>query len=215
MNIADCYLKAQLQNVFWIGGAAYGGKTTITDLLAERHGFQAYHSEDFFHEHKKAASPQDHPALHAPFHGWEWYFSRPLEEYIRAIEDSGHEQFRMVVLDLVRIAADSAVVADTFFLDPQLVGRLTDNHRSVFLYADEETIRRGFFARADKQDLCQVLDTLANPAGTREHCLDVTCALSARRQEAAEAAGVKVLVRDGQTDLQETLSAVEVHFGLA
>lgn len=215
MNISDSFLKAQLQNVLWIGGAAYGGKTTITDMLADRHGLQAYHSEDLFQKHKELASPEDHPAMHAPFHGWEWFFNRPLEEYIRAIEDSGREQFGMVVLDLVRISADSRVVADTFFLDPELASGLTDNDRSVFLYADEETIRKGFFERADKQDLCQVLDTLADPVRTREHCLDVTCALSARRQEAAEAAGVKVLLRDGRTDLQDTLRSAEIHFGLA
>jgi 2-phosphoglycerate kinase len=215
MNIADSYLKAQLQNVLWVGGAAFGGKTTITDLVAAKHGFKAYHSEDLFDEHKRAASPEDHPALHAPFLGWERFFNRPLEEYIKGIEDSGREQFGMVVLDLVRMSADTRVVADAFFLDPQWAGRLTGNHRSVFLYADEQTIRSGFFARADKEDLCQVLDTLADPAGTREHCLDVTCACSARRRHAAEAAGVRMLVRDGQTDLQETLAAVEAHFRLA
>lgn len=111
MNIADSFLKAQLQDVFWIGGGAYGGKTTITDLLADRHGFVPYHSEDHFHEHKKAASPEDHPALLAPFHGWEWFFNRPIDEYIQAIEDRGREQFEMVLLDLIKMAADSKVVA--------------------------------------------------------------------------------------------------------
>lgn len=215
MNISDSFLKAQLQNVFWIGGAAYGGKTTITDLLVDRHGFVPYHSEDHFHEHKKAASPEDHPTLLAPFHGWEWFFNRPIDEYIQAIEDSGREQFEMVLLDLVKMAADSKVVADVFFLDPRQAEHLAEGNRSIFLYADEETIRRGNFERADKQDLVAVINTLADPGKTREHVLDVTCALSARKRAEAEEAGMKVLVRSIETDLYETLAVVERNFGLA
>jgi hypothetical protein len=215
MNISDSFLKAQLQSVFWIGGGGYGGKTTITVLLADKHGFVPYHPEDHFGEHKKAASPEENPSLLAPFHGWEWFFNRPIDEYIKAINDSGREQFEMVLLDLVKMSADSKVVADVFFLDPRLAERLTEYKRSIFLYADEEVIRRGFFARADKQDLLRVINSLAEPVKTREYVLDVTCTLSARKQAEAEAAGMKVLVRNTGTDLQETLAVVEKHFGLA
>ena len=214
MNISDSFLKVQLQNVFWIGGAAYGGKTTITDLLADRYGFVPYHSEDHFHEHKRAASAEDHPTLLAPFHGWEWFFNRPIDEYIKAIEDSGREQFEMVLLDLVKIAADSNVVADVFFLDPRQAERLTERNRSIFLYADEEIIREGNFERADKQDLVAVINTLVDPIKTREHVLEMTCTLSARKRAEAEAAGMKVLVRNTETDLQEMLAMVEEHFEL-
>ena len=61
MRISDSILKAQLQNLFWIGGAACGGKTTITDVLGQKHGFQPCYPEDLFHEHKKAASPKKRP----------------------------------------------------------------------------------------------------------------------------------------------------------
>ena len=163
MNIADSFLRSQLRNVLWIGGAAYGGKTTITDLLAEKHGFIPYHPEDLSHEHKEAASPEDHPALCAPFHGWEWFFNRPLEEYIKGIEDSGREQFEMVVLDLVRMAAESTVVADVYFLEPQLAKELTHSNACVFLYADAETIRGGFFERDGKRELCEVIGLTGCP----------------------------------------------------
>ena len=215
MKISDSFLKAQLQNVFWIGGAGYGGKTTITDLLARKHNFQPYHPEDLFHEHKKAASPEDHPSLLAPFHGWEWFFNRPIDEYMKAITDNCREQFEMVVLDLVKMNADSKVVVDGFLLDPWLVKRLTEHNKSIFLYADEKTIRNGFFARADKQDLLGVINTLSDLAKTRERVLEMACAQSARKRAEAEAAGVRVLVRNGETDLQEALTAIEQHFGLA
>lgn len=215
MKISDSFLRAHLQNVFWIGGSACGGKTTVTTLLAQKHGFTPYHPEDLFHEHKKAASTEDHPALLAPSHGWEWFFNRPMDEYLKALADTSREQFEMVVLELVKLSADSTIVVDGFLLDPWLVTRLAEYNKSVFLYADEKTIRSSFFGRADKQDLVGIIDTLRDPECTREHCLEVSCAHSARARAEAKAAGVRVLVRNSETDLQETLTAVEEHFGLA
>jgi 2-phosphoglycerate kinase len=214
MLISDSFLKAQLQNVFWIGGAAYGGKTTITDLLASKHGLQPYHPEDLFHKHKKAASPEDHPSLFAPFHGWEWLFNRPIDEYIQGLEANGREQFEMVVLDLVKMNAQSRVVVDGFLLDPWLLKGITEPGKIIFLYAEEEMIRKGFFTRADKQDLHEIINTLSNPTRTREHILRVICEHSARKCSEAEAAGFKVIKRNGDTNLQETLATVEKHFGL-
>lgn len=214
MRISDSFLKAQLENVFWIGGAACGGKTTITDLLAHKHGLRPYHPENLFHEHKRTASPEDHPSLLALFHGWEWFFNRPIDEYMEAVTNNDREHFEMVILDLVRINANSTVVVDGHLLDPLLVTRLTAHNKSVFLFADEETIRGGFFPRADKQDLLGVINALSDPGKTRQHVLEMVCTLSARKRAEAETAGVKVLVRHGETDLQGTLRMVEEHFGL-
>jgi len=76
-------------------------------------------------------------------------------------------------------------------------------------------IKSGFFARADKQDMLGAISTLSDPAKTREHVLELACAASARARAEAEAAGVKVLVRNAETDLQETLTEVEQHFELS
>lgn len=216
MRISDSFLKSRLGNVFWIGGGACGGKTTITDLLAQRHGLAAYHQEDMLAEHRQAASPEDHPALCAPFQGWEWFFTRPLDEYMQALLDADREYFEMVVLEAVRQSARAPVVMDGFLLDdPGLALRLSDYHRSVFLFADEELIRHGFFDRADKQDLVAVINALRDPVRTREHVLDMVCALNAHQRAKAKAAGVKVIVRSRETSLPAMVAAVEEHFGLA
>jgi len=212
--ISDSFLKANLGHVVWIGGAGYGGKSTIADLLADSHGLQAYHPEDLFHEHKRSASPEDHPALTAPSHGWEWFFNRPTDEYVKAISDASREQFQMVVLDLVKLGAHGNVVVEGCMIDPWFTTRVVDHNRAIFLYADAGTIAGGFFARADKQDMLAVIDTLEDPAKTRRHVLETVCVASSRARAEAEAAGVKVLVRGAETDTPGTLAAVEQHLGL-
>ena len=115
---------------------------------------------------------------------------------------------------MVKMNADSKVVIDGFLLEPRLVKRLTEHNKSIFLYADENTIRNSFFARADKQDVLGVINTLSDPVKTREHVLEMVCKHSARKRAEAKAAGARFLVRNGATDLQESLIAVEQHFGL-
>jgi hypothetical protein len=214
MKISDRFLKAQLQNVLWIGGGGCGGKTTLTDMLASKHGLLPYHPEDLLHVHKQSAAPEDHPALFAPFHGWEWYFSRPVDKYIQAIDAAGQEQFEMVVLDLVKLSAQRRVAIDGFLLDPWMLQRLTEPEKVIFLFADDETTRKGFFDRADKRDLADLIDTLPHPAETRERVLGMVCLHSAQKRAAAEAAGFKVIVRNSQMTLKDMVITAEQHFGL-
>ena len=215
MKISDHVLKAQLDNVLWIGGGACGGKTTLTDAVAEKHGFLAYHPEDHYQQHKHLACEQDHPAMLRPFLGWEWFFNRPVDEYASAIIDADRERFEMVVLDAIKLSETRTVVVDAHLLEPDVVKRITTHDKAIFLFADERTIRDAFFAREDKNDVLGVINTLADPGKTRAHVLDVACEVSARKIEPVKASGLRYVVRDGTSSIEDTLALVEEHFGLS
>lgn len=215
MEISDSVLKAHLGNVLWIGGAACGGKTTLTDALASKHGLLAYHPEDHYGQHKQLACKQDHPTMLRPFLGWEWFFNRPIDEYASAIIDTDREYMEMVVLDAIKLSETRTVVVDAHSLEPDFVRRIAAPDKAIFLFADESTLRQAFFAREDKQDVLGVIDTLADPAKTREHVLDVACEVSARKLEQVKASGLRYVVRDGTSTIEDTLGLVEEHFGLS
>ena len=214
MKISDHVLKAHLDGVLWIGGAACGGKTTLTDALVEKHGFLAYHSEDHYQRHKELACEQDHPSMLRPFLGWEWFFNRPIDEYASAVINSDRERVEMVVLDIIKLSETATVVVDAHMLEPDFVGRIAAPDRAIFLFTDESTLRQAFFARDDKQDMLGVIDALADPDKTREHVLDVACEISARKLEQVKASGLRYIVRDGTSTIEDTLGLVEEHFGL-
>jgi cytidylate kinase len=215
MKIADSVLVAHLRNVLWIGGGACGGKTTITDLLADKYGFTAYHPEDYFQQHKEAACYQDHPAMLRPFLGWEWYFNRPIDEYAAAIMEADREHFEWVIVDLIKMGESGTVVVDGHMLDPVFLKRIASHNKVVFLFADEATIRKSFFAREDKQDILRVINSLQNPETAREHLLDVTCEVSARKRVLAKSSGLQYMLRDQQLSIEATLRMVEEHFCIA
>ncbi|HIJ65972.1 MAG TPA: hypothetical protein HPP77_08460 [Candidatus Hydrogenedentes bacterium] len=214
MKIADSVLAAHLRNVLWIGGGAYGGKTTVTDLLADKRGFTAYHPEDYFHQHKDMCSYQDHPAMLRPFLGWEWFFNRPIDEYSAAILETDREHFEWVIVDLVKMSQHATVVVDGHMLDPAFLMRIAPRDNVIFLFADGPTIREGFFAREDKHDLLGVINSLQNPEGTRKHVLEVACEVSARKLERVRVSGLKYILRSGDSSAEDTLLQVEEHFGL-
>jgi len=217
MNISDSVLKAHLGNVLWIGGAACGGKTTITDILATKHGLLAYHPEDEAHylRHKQIACEQDHPAMLRPFLGWEWFFNRSIDEYASAVIDSDRERVEMVVLDTIKLSETATVVVDAHMLEPDFVGRIAAPDKAIFLFADESTLRQTMFAREDKQDILGVINALEDPDKTREHVLDVSCEVAARKLEQVKASGLRYVVRDRTSTVEGTLSLVEEHFGLS
>ena len=217
MNISDSVLKAHLANVLWIGGAACGGKTTITDILAKKHGFLAYHPEEEAHylRHKQIACEQDHPVMLRPFLGWEWFFNRPIDEYASAVIENDRERVEMVVLDAIKLSETATVVVDAHMLEPDFVGRIADPGRAIFLFADESTLRQTMFAREDKQDMLGVINALEDPDKTREHVLDASCEVAARKLEQVRASGLRYVIRDGTSTVEETLGIVEEHFGLS
>ena len=64
MVLQDDGLQRALAHVLWIGGPPDAGKTTVAQLLAEKHGLQAYHFDRREPDHLRRAHPAHRPALH-------------------------------------------------------------------------------------------------------------------------------------------------------
>lgn len=215
MRISSSVWKAHLENVYWIGGAACGGKSTLTDALAEKHGLQAYHPEEEYDRHRAMADDEAHPLMLRPFPGWESFFGRPPGEYASWIMNLDRELFGMVVLDAVKMSVSGPVVVDCHSLMPELVASVSTPGRVLFLFADEPTIRSAFFAREDKQGVLRAIQTVSDPEQARANVLDAVCEVSARKIAWVKEAGYRYAIRHYASTIEGTLACVEEHFGLA
>ena len=63
MQISDNILREQLKNVYFLGGGGYGGKTTMSQLIAKKYGFRLYHQDDCYDAHAKIAAPEFQPSM--------------------------------------------------------------------------------------------------------------------------------------------------------
>ena len=215
MRIPSSVCRAHLENVYWIGGAACGGKSTLTDVLAEKHGFQAYHPEDHYDRHRAMACEEDHPLMLRPFPGWEAFFGRSPNEYASWIMDLDCELFPMVLLDAVRMSASGPVVVDCHSLTPDLVKTVSAPERVLFLFADDPTIRSAFFAREDKMGVLRAIQTVSDPEQAKANVLDAVCEVSGRKTAQVKDSGHRYEIRGAGSTIEGTLAIIEEHFGLA
>ena len=88
MRIANSVLSPHLADVYWITGGACAGKTTVTALLSEKHGFSVF--PDRMREYQNAADFNEFPSMRypRPSTDWEWFFNRDVDSYAGWLEEN-------------------------------------------------------------------------------------------------------------------------------
>ncbi len=213
MFFANNVLAHHLRNVYWILGTPCGGKSTIAALLTEKCGALHYQADEKVVQHKALANPAEQPALCRYFEDWEAYFGQPIKEYSRWLRAVQDESMSIVIVDLLKMSEHNEVVFEGL-LDIEAVISLTGYQRIVFLGATAEVIRASYFDREDKADMHSLIRTLRDPAGTCKKVLDLVVGDSERDLARAQKAGLKVIIRDKDSSIIETLQQVQTHFGL-
>ncbi len=136
-------LRERLAHVLWIGGPPDCGKTSIADLLAERHGLQVYHFDRHEPAHFARADPERTPALYRAHPDrmtteMRWLGSLPDEMAADTIASWG-ERFPMAIEEILAMPKDQSIVAEGpgFFPDC-LAPILKDSRQAVWLIPSDE-----------------------------------------------------------------------------
>lgn len=129
-------LRARLRNVYWIGGGSGAGKSTTARRLAAQYDMSVYSTDDVMREHARRSTPEDAPQL-SRFMAMDMD-ERWLNRSPQTMLDTFHwyrgEGFGLVVEDLMRMPAETGVIAEGFRLLPRLVAPLLgDATRAVWL----------------------------------------------------------------------------------
>jgi 2-phosphoglycerate kinase len=134
-------LRAQLKNVYWIGGGSGAGKSTIARRVARQHGLYLYATDDMMSDHASRMLPEDAPYLDSfkRMDMDERWLNRPPEIMLETFHWFRGEGFSLIVEELVRLAADSGVIAEGIRLLPHLVKPLlADSGHAVWLLPTPE-----------------------------------------------------------------------------
>ncbi len=135
--------------VFWIGGSACAGKTTLARRLAARHGLVLYSCDDRFEDHRRRAGPRRHPRFRALMDlPPERLFAPPAEARAEELLGFYRDEWEMVLEDLR--ALPGPVVAEGVGLLPDLVAAVCpDPRRSLWRIATPAFRRRVYAGRED------------------------------------------------------------------
>lgn len=206
-----------LSHVYWIGGAPCAGKTTLTHIFAQEHGWQTYHLDRHVEDYLKRADAEQHPQLTAyKSFGLKRFLSQPADVQLAQVFAMSAEQFPLLLADVRRMPTTSKILVEGANMLPRDVFKAAMGYeRVVWMVPTEEFLLQTYPRRGN-----WVQDVLRQYPAEKER-VDVFSKWMARdalmAQQAAEQArslGIPVIVVDGERSIRENAALVEAIFGL-
>ena len=214
MMISDSIVREALADVYWITGGACAGKTTVTEVLSQKHGFTVF--PDRISEYQTRADLQAMPAMRYPRPGtdWEWFFNRPVDEYVTWLEDVARCVLEFIVVDLIKETRTRPVIVEQF-AEPSATMSIAATGSVALMFAEEELVRSDLLHRDDHGMILECIEAHTRDPRTAEaNVVAASVEIARRRREWTTHAGIPVLTREGATRPEELVWQVEECFGL-
>jgi len=219
MHIDDSILKAYLNNVYFINGTAYAGKSTVVRMIAERKGLIHCGENYGLKKFLSIATPDRFPNLcyFQTMSGWQEFVTRTPDEYAAWIANTADEIAQFEVAELMQLARDNKVIVDTN-LSADLLAQISDYDHVVFMLAPQELSVNKFFDRSDpeKRFLLDEIDKTEDPAATLRNFREGLMKINSQAvHDRYLNSGFKCVIRHGEDDdIEEKYNEIVAHFGL-
>ena len=208
----------KLNDVYFINGTAYAGKSTIVRLLAQK--YDGIACEENYHDRLlPELDPAEFPCLcySRDLQDWHDFIRRSPEEYEAWFDGVTAE---CEILEL-RILADLANNEKLVFVDtnirPETLKTISDSEHVLIMLAEPEISVLRFFERPDreKQFLYRLISEEPDPEKAMENYRQGLMRINSReRYDRFLHSGFSVITRDEQRSAEQTLKLVEQAFGL-
>lgn len=209
----------RFENVYFINGTAYAGKSTMVKLLAQK--YDGIACEENYHDRLlPGLDPAEFPCLcyTRDLADWHDFIRRTPEEY-EAWYDGVTKECETLEL---RILPDLAKQGKPVFVDtnicPETLKTISDRQHVLIMLADPQISVHRFFERPDreKQFLYRLILEEPDPEKAMENYRRGLMRINSRaRYDGFLHAGFHVLTRDEHRSADETLKLVEQAFGLS
>lgn len=207
------------ENVYFINGTAYAGKSTMVKLLAER--CDGIACEENYHD---ALLPEldsrEFPNLTytRDLRDWADFIRRSPEEYARWVEGNKGEctKLELRILDDLTSKTEKKIFVDTN-IPVEVLHQISDEDHVLIMLADPRTSVERFFDRPDgeKQFLYQLMLREPDPdkaIANFRACLERVN--SPEVNKAFEGSGFRIIHRDDRRSIDETFALVKAAFGI-
>ena len=220
MHIENNILKHYLKNVYFITGTAYAGKSTTVKMRAERYDMVFCGENYHIAVSDAVAEPDVQPDLcyRRQLTDWKDFVTRSPKEYERWIYNSGREGAGFEIAELISLARDRKVIADTS-IPIDILKEISDyDHVAVMLSPQSMSVER-FFDRSDpeKRFLLEVIESCENSEAVMENYRRGLALINSREHydEYAGSGFFTVVREDTKEDTREQVcDIIAEHFGL-
>ncbi len=202
--------------VYWIGGSPGAGKSSVTRVLAQRHGLWTYYCDwhQLGHERQRADRIDGFPALPA----WnrkdmdERWLTTPPEQMARDVIAVWIERFPLVVADVGTLSPGSCLVEGAGCFPASVLPSAGTSRRAVWLIPTPDCIRQ---VREDRFALgnSSAIHT-SEPERALRNIIERDILLAAYVESEASHLGGRVIPVNGTRSIGEMADEIEAHFGL-
>lgn len=208
----------KFENVYFINGSAFAGKSTMVHLLAEKYdGIEC--GENYHDQWPEELDPKEFPGLTytRDLADWHDFIRRSPQEYSDWIDQVSKE---CEILEL-RILEDVCKQGKKVFVDTNIcvetLREIAMSDHVVIMLADPMISVNRFFDRPDreKQFLYRLIMEEPDPEKAMENYRQGLIKINSREKyDAFLNSGFNVILRDENRSVEETLALVERAFGL-
>lgn len=205
-------------NIFFINGTAYAGKSTMVKRLAQK--YDGIACEENYHEALLSGLDKDEfPCLTytRDLQDWHDFIRRTPDEYEAWIRGVSKECEILELRILKELdAGDKMVFVDTN-ISIETLKEISDHDHVLIMLADPDISVNRFFERPDKekQFLYQLLMDEENPELAMENFRQCLKRInSCAEYDSFLHSGFRVIVRDERRSIADTFAMVEKEFGL-
>lgn len=211
-------IKYKLNNVYFINGTAYAGKSTIVKMISDRLGL-CFCGENYNLDRVLTKiEPNECPNLcyFKTMKSWDEYVSRTPEEFDAWITGGQVEITPFEIEDLIELSKIQKVIVDTN-IPVDVLHKISDyNHVAILLSPQRMSVDE-FFNRKDLEKLFileQIMKT-ENPESTLENfkkCIEKVNSLEHYNEFLNS--GFKCFIRKENSNLEDRYSQIIKHFKL-
>ncbi len=208
----------KFDNIYFITGTAYAGKSTMVKLLAQK--YDGIACEENYHD---ALLPQldknQFPFLTytRDLKDWHDFIRRMPDEYENWIKGVSRECETLELYLLRQLKHDGKMVFVDTNISIETLKEVSDYDHVLIMLADPNISVNRFFERPDreKQLLYRLIMEEADPKSALENFRQCLKRVNSRAAyDSFLNAGFRVLLRDERRSVAETLALVEREFGL-
>ncbi len=199
------------QIIYWIGGSACAGKSSLARMYADKYGFELYACDEHCEKHMQNISRDEQPAMHrvAMMNPNEAFYTRDVQEQLRLYIQFFREDFSFVLKDLAARPNVPIVVEGNQLLPHLVLPHLRPNHKGIWIIPSERFQREQYSQRSWIQELLQQTE---DPAVSFNNWMSRDALFAELVQQEANHLKLNLLTVDGVKSLQENFELIEEYF---
>jgi 2-phosphoglycerate kinase len=203
----------RLENVFWLGGSPCAGKSSISEILADRFDLDVYHVDEAFENHVQGLDPARQPAL-AKWcaSSWDQRWMRPIDKLVRDVIACYREHFALIWEDILAMPKQKFLLIEGTALLPRQVASVLPKTSHALWVIPSDDFQREHYSK--RQWVRGILEQCNNPEAAFGNWMERDAMFAEWVEAEASALNLQLLKVVGNRTIEENAEAVAAHFQL-